>query len=124
MRLELPWPPSTNTYWRHVGSRVLLSKDGRDYRKHVGWIALESRLAGIIPKLPMQDRLKVTILASPPDRRRRDLDNILKSLLDTLTFVGVWEDDSQIDDLRVIRGIPSFAGSVVVTVEKIEPEDD
>ncbi len=119
MRIELPWPPSTNTYWRHVGSRVLLSKDGRDYRKRVGWIALELRLAGVIPKLPMQDRVKVTILASPPDQRRRDLDNLLKSLLDALSHASVWLDDSQVDDLRVIRVAPTKPGRVEITISPL-----
>ena len=45
-------------------------------------------------------------------RRRRDLDNILKSLLDSLTHAGVWEDDSQITDLRIRKG-PHIAGMVV-----------
>lgn len=27
-----------------------------------------------------------------------------KALLDSLTFVGVWDDDSQIHDLRIRRG--------------------
>ncbi|NBW22487.1 MAG: RusA family crossover junction endodeoxyribonuclease, partial [Caulobacteraceae bacterium] len=38
--------------------------------------------------------VRVVIEAFPPDRRKRDLDNILKSLLDALTHAGVWEDDS------------------------------
>jgi len=98
---------------------VLLSKDGRDYRKRVGWIALELRLAGVIPKLPMQDRVKVTILASPPDQRRRDLDNLLKSLLDALSHASVWLDDSQVDDLRVIRVAPTKPGRVEITISPL-----
>ena len=35
--------------------------------------------------------------AFPPDRRRRDLDNLQKPLLDALQHAGVYEDDSQID---------------------------
>ena len=29
LELELPWPPSVNHYYRHVGPRVLISRDGR-----------------------------------------------------------------------------------------------
>ena len=32
IRLELPYPPSVNTYWRSVAGRVLISKAGRMYR--------------------------------------------------------------------------------------------
>jgi len=34
-RLVLPWPPSANRYWRHVGPRVLISREGRIYRRNV-----------------------------------------------------------------------------------------
>lgn len=39
----------------------------------------------------------------PPDRRKRDLDNLLKSLLDGLEGAGVFKDDAQIDDLQIVR---------------------
>ena len=48
-------------------------------------------------------RLSVLINAYPPDRRKRDLDNILKSLLDALQHARVYPDDSQIDRLTIIR---------------------
>ncbi|SPT67616.1 Crossover junction endodeoxyribonuclease rusA [Anaerobiospirillum thomasii] len=38
-----------------------------------------------------------------PDNARRDLDNYLKALQDTLTLAGVWNDDSQVCDLIVKR---------------------
>ncbi len=41
--------------------------------------------------------------AFPPDRRRRDLDNLLKSVLDALEHAGVYADDSQIDLLVTKR---------------------
>ncbi|NBW20709.1 MAG: RusA family crossover junction endodeoxyribonuclease [Caulobacteraceae bacterium] len=58
--------------------------------------------------------VRVVIEAFPPDRRKRDLDNILKSLLDALTHAGVWEDDSQIEDLRIYRS--TIAGMVKVRI--------
>jgi crossover junction endodeoxyribonuclease RusA len=58
--------------------------------------------------------LRVEIEAWPPDKRKRDLDNILKSLLDALTYAGIWEDDSQIDDLRIYRA--TIGGMVKVRI--------
>jgi crossover junction endodeoxyribonuclease RusA len=44
---------------------------------------------------------RVEIAANQPDNRRRDLDNYLKAPLDALMSAGVYEDDSQIVDLRI-----------------------
>ncbi len=97
--IELPWPPSVNRYWRNVGGRAILSKEARDYRQTLEGLALCHRW----PKLGGR-RVSVEIEACPPDRRRRDLDNVLKAVLDGLTHVGVWHDDSQIDRLTIRRG--------------------
>jgi crossover junction endodeoxyribonuclease RusA len=98
--VTLPWPPTVNTYWRHAArggtAMVYISKEGQAYRTAVqGLVATKRKLH--------TGRLRVEIEAWPPDKRKRDLDNILKSLLDALTYAGIWEDDSQIDDLRVYR---------------------
>lgn len=56
-----------------------------------------------------------------PDRRRRDLDNMPKALFDGLTHAGVWTDDSQIDDLRIVRSWAA-GGCVVVRIEALPDE--
>lgn len=116
MTLTLPYPPSINTYWRHVGPRVLISANGRRYRRAVGDAVLLGISAGQIAKEPLPGRLAVLVEAAPPDRRARDLDNTLKALLDALTHAGVWLDDSQIDDLRIVRCPHMRGGQVTVTV--------
>ena len=40
------------------------------------------------------------------DKRRRDLDNILKAPLDALTHAGVLMDDEQFDEINIVRGQP------------------
>jgi hypothetical protein len=35
LTLVLPWPPTTNTYYRSVGGKVLISRAGRAYRENV-----------------------------------------------------------------------------------------
>lgn len=96
MLIVIPYPPSVNRYWRSVKGRVLISKEGREYRAEV------IRLLGA-SKAILECRLQVHICAYMPDNRRRDIDNILKSCLDSLTHAGTWGDDSLIDDLRVTR---------------------
>ncbi|TWI48056.1 crossover junction endodeoxyribonuclease RusA [Pseudomonas duriflava] len=111
--LTLPWPPSNNTYYRRVGAKTLISEKGRQYAKTVSQLCLISKVA------KREGRLQVVITACPPDRRKRDLDNLLKGLLDALTHGGAWQDDSQIDDLRIVRGPIQVGGTVSIEIAEI-----
>lgn len=118
--VTLPWPPSTNQIWRNVAvggkPRTLLSEKGRRFRAAAAQQCLISRLAG----MRLDGRLQVVLLACPPDRRARDLDNMLKATLDALTHAGVWLDDSQIDLLTIQRGKVVKGGKVSVSVEVMD----
>lgn len=63
--------------------------------------------------------VKVTIHAWPPDRRRRDLDNILKATLDALEHAKIYENDSQVHDLRIRRMTPFKGGKILVMVTEL-----
>ncbi len=106
---ELPWPPSVNRYWRHAQGRTFISKDGKQYRQDVAKL-----LCGVFTA-PTLARLKFEVVAYPPDKRKRDLDNVFKALLDACEGV-VYEDDSQIDRLSIERGPPEKPGKVVCMV--------
>ena len=119
LEFELPWPPSVNHYYRHVGHRVLISSEGRAYRQRVCSMMLcgnGSMLEGPI---------EMTIDAYPPDRRRRDLDNILKCILDSLQHAQVYRDDSQIKDLDCHMLEPDrTGGKVVICLRKKKGETE
>jgi len=97
---ELPWPPSVNHYYRHVGPRVLISRDGRRYREAI--VAMFRNECVVTYACPVE----ITIELYPPDKRRRDVDNSLKCLLDSLTHAGLYGDDSQIRKLTVTKHYP------------------
>ena len=106
--LDLPYPPSVNHYWRRVGNRTLISKNGRAYRREV-----DARVTIFgFKDDPLIGRINASFTAHPPDRRRRDLDNLLKAMLDALEHAGVYHDDSQIDSLTIDRGEIVRGGSV------------
>ncbi|MCG7932090.1 MAG: RusA family crossover junction endodeoxyribonuclease [Candidatus Thiodiazotropha lotti] len=123
LKFDLPWPPSVNTYWRHVvmkgRSTTMLSKAGREFRKTAAGELLAQ--GGVFTELT--GRLRVHLQAFPPDRRKRDLDNLPKSVLDALTHAKVWLDDSQIDDLRITRGHIVKRGLLRVTISPMTSEE-
>lgn len=111
--LTLPYPPSTNRYWRHWKGRTLLSRDGRAYREEAVRAVNQARVDGIGAR-----RCRVTVNVYMPDARRRDVDNVLKASLDALSAARVYEDDSQIVRLTVERmGIDRDRPRLEVTVE-------
>jgi crossover junction endodeoxyribonuclease RusA len=112
LNIHLPFPPTVNTYYRTFRGRMLISKKGREYKKIVEAECLRQRVHG----KRLACRLFVEVFAYPPDKRKRDLDNMLKPLLDSLAGAGVFVNDSQIDDLRIVRGHQDKPGKVVVNI--------
>lgn len=116
--LILPWPPSANRLWRNVRGRVLISAAGRAHHSAVARVVASARHGGLGGHPPMEGRLSVTLDLTPPDRRRRDIDNTIKATLDACTRAGLWLDDAQIDRLLVVRGpVAHNAGCVAMRVE-------
>lgn len=112
IELTLPWPPSVNRYWRTFQGRMIISAEGRAYRKAVADQVLVQRGAK-----HYEGKMKVEIEAWRPDNRRRDLDNLLKAALDACTHAGVWADDSNIIDLRIYWA-EHIGGMLKVTVKE------
>jgi len=65
-------------------------------------------------------RLAIRLYAYPPDRRRRDLDNILKATLDSLTYAEVIEDDSLFDRIYIERRSPVKDGKLEISIYTLD----
>ena len=112
LEFDLPWPPSVNNYYRHVGPRVLISRAGRKYR-----MMAVSRLAGFTK---LAGRLSLYAELYPPDMRRRDIDNVGgKCLLDSLQAAGLFDDDSQIKELHLKMLDPIEDGLIHVVLKEM-----
>ncbi|MGE5566183.1 MAG: RusA family crossover junction endodeoxyribonuclease [Parcubacteria group bacterium] len=113
IRLELPYPPSVNALHRTVRGRPISSA------KYRAWAA--SAAAMIHQQLREPDTIEghyhLYIRATAPDRRRRDLGNLEKSISDSLVDARVIADDC---NARVIisawAGEPKKPGSIEVIV--------
>ena len=107
--ISLTWPPTVNHYWLlGRGGRRFISGEGLTFRAETLF-----RARG----LPLTSgQVAISVIAYPPDRKRRDLDNLLKSLLDALQHAGLIEDDSNVADLRITRAEQVKGGAVAVEI--------
>lgn len=133
IELNLPYPPSVNHYWDSKAVRskktkryiVLkyLTKRAKSFRKEVHARVLEQ--IGIPPKLKSRLAVIVRQYYGPPegsDRtydRQQDIDNCLKPLFDALEWSKVYVNDSQIDELLVVRKRRAAVGRVEVVIKTI-----
>lgn len=65
---------------------------------------------------PLSEELVVTIDFYLPDRRRRDLDNLSKAVLDACNGI-VYQDDQQIVELHLTKSYGSKEYGITFTVE-------
>lgn len=114
MILTLPYPPSTNRYYRKFGNRIVISKEGRSFR----WWVLASRP---VDGWPVPGPVKLLIVVYPPTRWGIDLDNACKATCDALEDVKVIRNDREIAELTVLRGPPQEVPFMRVLVETIPP---
>lgn len=114
--IKTPFPPTVNTYWRNIvmqgKPRTITSKEGRVFRERV----LSMVCFDDMTRPALTGRLEVTIDLCPPDKRKRDIDNYAKAVLDAMTHAGVWGDDSQIDRLIINRLPPEKPGHAFLTI--------
>lgn len=118
IKLKLPYPPSVNHYWGQVGSKKFLGKKGKEFRENVFICAVNAR-QGVL-----NGRLEVKVYLYPPDKRKRDIDNVLKSLLDAMEHASIYENDSQIDKLCITRMEVAAGGYCEVTISQLLPAHD
>lgn len=115
MTLVLPYPPSTNNAYAVLRGRKVKTRAAREYQANVQAACLvqfASQRAGWTG----DTRLKVEVIVHPPDRRRRDLANTEKLAVDAV-FDWLGLDDSQIDELRLVRDEVQSDGLLLVSIE-------
>jgi crossover junction endodeoxyribonuclease RusA len=120
LRLELPWPPSINHYWRRHGHVIHVSTAGTRFAR-LCCLAVRAQFHSA----PINQPVAVLVEAWAPKRGPYgncgyDVDNRLKPLLDALTKAELWTDDKFVRDLRIVDRGRSEGGMVVVWVRPID----
>lgn len=115
MILHLPYPVSTNCYWRNNSGRTHISEKGREFKttaqRQYQWTTKLLRCdveldITIFPKLNKKGAASKTLI---------DLDNCTKCVLDSLINV-VYVDDKQVKKITLQYGEPKADGGTMVIV--------
>lgn len=114
LQIDLPYPPSVNHYWGTRGKMRYLTDKAKAFRRATRVEFMLTRHQGF-----GDARLSISIDLHAPDRRVRDIDNVLKSVLDSLCHAGVFTDDSQVDVLFVRRAPAEKGGRCAIRIAPI-----
>jgi crossover junction endodeoxyribonuclease RusA len=131
INLILPYPPSVNHYWgtKVVTSKLtkkakgrkrlivlrFLTKKAKQFRKDVALHVAEQ--IGRAPEL--RGRLAIIVRQHHGPGKVQDIDNCLKGLFDALEHCKIYRNDSQIDELLVVKKRRSAIGRVEVTIKPL-----
>lgn len=117
LTLDIPWPPTANHIWQHARGVNYLSKR---YKEFLSVTCLVVRQQLPVKFRRLESPVRVEIDLYPPTRQRMDIDNRVKPILDALTRAGVWQDDSQVIELRV-RKCPTLKhGRAIIDIQETE----
>ena len=118
VRYELPYPPGVNNYWHTSGKRRYISPAGKKFTEDVAKNVYEQGYKRFGNK-----SLGISVMIHPRSKRRFDLDNTLKAILDALMKAGCYDDDSQFEYIEIARGAAKDGGAAVVHIYELEKEE-
>jgi len=118
MIIETPYPVSTNIYYRSFKNITTISKQGKLFKKTVQslYTHITPTTENIILNIIIHPKLKKD---GQPYSQLIDLDNCLKSILDSLIGI-VYHDDKQVKELHACYGEPKFNGGTTISATKIK----
>ena len=114
--VQIPYPPTLNNLFKNV-RKGRVKTDAYNAWVAEGLVALRRQR----PEKHLGS-FRATILLTRPDRRRRDIDNTVKAIMDLLKKAGVIEDDRLAQSLTVAWAWDAITprGSVTLAIEPAE----
>lgn len=92
---EIPMPPSVNRNTRFGKHGAYSSPAYKAWQKEVSWIFASAKAKKIIPPY------KIAYTVGRPDKRNRDIDNLIKPLNDALQRAGILTNDSLVNEINI-----------------------
>lgn len=117
-QFTVDFPPSLNNLYATVRGRRVLSSRGRAYKVTAARQALEQGV-----REPLEGPLAIRLAFYPPDRRRRDGDNLCKALFDSMKG-RAWIDDSQLARCEWTKHEPKGTARVEVAIGRYESKGE
>lgn len=106
-------PISTNRAYKSGNGRFYKSQEAKDSQEAMAWEA-RSQYRG----KPLSGALICRLSFFWRDKRRHDLDNPCKALLDAFTGI-LWDDDSQIQELHITKAFSKENPRVEIEVVEL-----
>lgn len=103
-------PPSTQHIYRHSGTHSYMTQEGVNCKETYQW-EIRAQYKG----KPLLDPISVVIELCFKDKRKRDVDNFNKLILDAGSGL-LWKDDSQIHELIIRKTIDKKKSGVSLCI--------
>ena len=114
--ISLPWPPSQNSIWRSAGRRIYRNPKYMAWIKEAGWAIKLAKCKKI------QGEFSASIVLNPPNKRKFDIDNYVKGILDLAQKYELIENDHLCRLLVVSYGKIDATPSAVITLKEYKIE--
>jgi crossover junction endodeoxyribonuclease RusA len=115
IRLELPLAPSANAIFRAGRGRVYKTNIYKQWLEECSWM-IKTQTKESVPR----DYI-LQVVAKRPDKRRRDLDNLLKATSDLLVRTGIVSDDNFCR--AIVAEWVDFGPPMVVKIYPLEQQE-
>lgn len=105
----VPYPPQANHMYTVARGRKIMSSEYREWKRLAAWNIKAQR-----PE-PILGRYALDIVVPRPDRRGRDIDNLIKPISDAIMAAGIISDDKMAMSICIAwEGIEPSRGDVIV----------
>lgn len=117
LKLSMLPVPKNNRYIRRRGGKVFKPPRVKNWEVRALW-EIKEQYSG----KPLEGKLSVYVELLLPNLRRRDIDNMLKSLWDILEKGGVIKNDSQIYETRTVKKVIKGQQGAFVRIQEFSEQ--